>query len=62
MVITRTIGKVAMIRGTKRYAFLNMPLFWAYGKTATIGSSYGLLSDIVASDRVDEVKNNSKAK
>jgi hypothetical protein len=58
--VTRPIGKVALIRGTKSMPFLNLPLFWAFGKKATIGSAYGLLSDIVASDRVKEAKRRAK--
>jgi hypothetical protein len=58
--ITRPIGKVALIRGTKSTPFLNIPLFWAFGKRATIGSSYGLLSDIIASDRVKEANKRAK--
>lgn len=58
--ITRTIGKVALIRGSMSAPLLNMPFFWMFGDTATLGSSYALLSDIVASDRVAEVKSKAK--
>jgi hypothetical protein len=58
--LTRTIGKVALIRGTKDDPVVNLPLFWLWGKKATIGSSYALLSDVIASDRVDEAKRRAK--
>jgi hypothetical protein len=58
--VTRPLGKVALIRGTKSMPFVNLPLFWAFGKKATIGSSYGLLSDIIASDRVKETKRSAR--
>jgi hypothetical protein len=58
--ITRTVGKVALIRGSMSAPLLNLPFFWAFGNTATLGSSYALLSDIVASDRVKEAKSKAK--
>jgi hypothetical protein len=58
--VTRTVGKVALVRGTKGGALFNLPLFWAFGKTATIGSSYALLSDVVASDRVKQAKSKAR--
>lgn len=48
--LTRIAGKVALIRGTSEYLFLNLPIFFTMGD-ADLGSMYGLLADTADPDR-----------
>lgn len=57
--LTRTAGKVALARGTTDWAILNY-LFVLEDRTATFGSSYALLSNILEPDQVKAIKNSKK--
>jgi hypothetical protein len=46
---TRIPAKLALIRGTKSGNVIRIPVGWAY-RTATLGSVYGLLADIIRKD------------
>ena len=58
--VTRTIGKVAMVRGTKRNLLLHWPLFWIYDD-ASIGSMFGLVSDVMDSSKAKRARKAAKA-
>lgn len=57
--VTRVIGKVALVRGTRKQVLLHWPLFWLHND-ATIGSVLGLVSDIMEPDLAKKGRKKAK--
>jgi len=49
-----------MVRGTKRNLLLHWPLFWIYDD-ASIGSMFGLVSDVMDSSKAKRARKAAKA-
>lgn len=60
LMVTRTIGKVALVKGSTRSWTLNLP-FFAFYNGATLGSIYGLMSDVMDKEKARDLRKKGNA-
>ncbi len=53
--ITRVVGKIAMVRGTRKDVGFQVPVFFLFNH-ASMGSMFGLLSEIANQERVEKLE------